>query len=323
MKAKEKKKVDRNGDDEAVELYRRYRPRTFAEVIGQDSAVKVLQGMEESGKIPHVILFSGPSGCGKTTLARILCRALNSTGADFQEVNCADDRGIDVIRNIRTRMTLTPMNGGSRVWIMDEIHKTSSDAQSALLKILEDTPSHVYFMLATTDPNKLLPTIRTRCTEIKLDLLGKKHLEELIGGILTDEGKDLTDPVLKELIEVADGSARRALVYLHQIIDLDDEKDQLEALRKIDVKRQAIDIARHLAKPKPDWKGLATILKSCEEDPEGVRRMILAYFRTMLLNNTGAVAERANGMISCFSINLFDTGAAGLASQCYEACIKE
>ena len=141
-------------DSEATELYRKYRPTSFKQVVGQEEAIRTLTELGKRKAIPHAILFTGPSGVGKTTLARILQRKLKCVGNDFVEMNAANDRGVGIIRSIQNKVGLAPMLGSCRIWLMDEAHQLTSDAQSAFLKLLEDTPSHVYFMLATTDPQK-------------------------------------------------------------------------------------------------------------------------------------------------------------------------
>jgi DNA polymerase-3 subunit gamma/tau len=148
------------------EFHLSQRPTTFGEVVGQPRAVAQLTQMGRDDRRPHLLLFVGPSGCGKTTLARIVRRKLRCGEADFMEVNAANNRGIDMVRDIEQRIGLAPIDGDCRVWLIDEAHALTPDAQGAFLKILEEPPSHVYFMLATTDPQKLKPTIRTRATEI-------------------------------------------------------------------------------------------------------------------------------------------------------------
>src|SRR5688572_25883760 len=141
-----------------MELYKKFRPKTLKGVVGQEGAVSSLQSMIDKGRLPHTILFSGPSGCGKTTIARILKGILECSDLDFFEINCADFKGIDMVRDIRRYVGIPPLHGKSRVWLIDEAHQLTKDAQNAFLKLLEDTPKHAYFMLATTDPQKLLPT---------------------------------------------------------------------------------------------------------------------------------------------------------------------
>ena len=158
------------------ELYKKHRPKNLKRVFGQSVAIGTLKPLIEAKQVPHSLLLTGPSGCGKTTLARILVKELKCAKADFMEVNCADFRGIDTVRDIRTRMMQAPIGGDCRVWLIDEAHMLTSAAQTAFLKMLEDTPDHIYFFLATTHPQKLLKTIKTRCTEIKLKEMTAKYL---------------------------------------------------------------------------------------------------------------------------------------------------
>ena len=137
------------------ELYKKHRPKTLARVVGNKSTVEALRSMLEARTLPHTLLFHGPSGTGKTTLARIVKNELGCLPTDFHEHNSSDFRGIDFIRELRSKVNLAAA-GPCRVWIIDECHQLTRDAQNAALKILEDTPSHVYFFLCTTDPQKLI-----------------------------------------------------------------------------------------------------------------------------------------------------------------------
>lgn len=299
-----------------MELYKKYRPRKLSEVIGQESAVKVLARLLAKNNVPHAMLFIGPSGCGKTTLARIMRRKVGCGMQDFNEVNCADFRGIDMVREVRAQMQLSPISGSSKVWLIDECQKLTGDGQSAFLKMLEDTPDHVYFMLATTDPHKLLPTIRTRCTEIKVALLPPTKVKELISTVAKAEKVRISDEVSESITEKSEGSARKALVLLDQVINLESVEDQIEALQKADVKAQAINLARLLIQPRPVWKDVVKVLKNLEDDPETCRRLVLGY-ASSVLKGGGGLSKRACFIIDVFGQNFFDSGEAGLTAACY------
>jgi DNA polymerase III gamma/tau subunit len=302
-----------------MELYRKYRPTDFDSIIGQPEAVKVLKQMEKRKAFPHAIMLTGASGCGKTTIARIIRSKLNCGEMDWNELNCADFRGIDMIRDIRSRYMIAPVSS-CRIWLIDEAHQLTKDAQNGFLKMLEDTPKHVYFMLATTDPGKLLRTIQTRCTEIKVKPLTPTQLASLVASVVQKEvdSKDYPpDEVIEKIAELAEGSARKALVLLEQVLYLDTADEQIDALEKSDYKSQSIELCRCLINPRAKFADAAKILKGLEEEPETIRRMILGYFTNVLLSG-GKMAGRAYMVVQAFRDNFFDCGKAGLAAACYE-----
>ena len=300
------------------EIYKRHRPTNLKEVTGQDKAVGILTKMIEFKKIPHAILFTGPSGVGKTTLARILKDALNCADTDFCELNCADVTGIENVREIRARMGLAPMGGDSRVWLIDEAHRLSGAAQNAMLKMLEDTPEHVYFILATTNPEKIIGTIKTRCTKISLDPLGAGKLGGLVKRIARKENFKITEDVQDKIVECADGSARAALVYLDQIIDLDSEEEQLEVVQPAATQAAAIDLFKAMINPRASWADTAKVLKTVtKEEVEGIRWLLLACGKGLMLSG-GKNANRGFCIVDTFKDNFFDSGVAGLAWGCWD-----
>jgi len=304
------------------ELYRKYRPQTFKDVVGQDDAVAMLVDMGKRKAIPHCLLFTGPSGCGKTTLARIMRAKMKCGDSDYQELNTADFRGIDMVREIRNRMRLAPMSSKIRMWLIDECHQLSKDAQHAFLKMLEDPPNHVYFMLATTDPQKLLPTIRTRATEVKCRALKTKEMEELLIRIYEEEcGVGMNEDVCDKIVSMADGSPRKALVLLGQVIGIDDPEKALASLSGGIAEQEAIDLARLLMQPRCSWPDVAKLLKAIEGldvQAEGIRRVVLGYMSTVALGG-GKGSAKAVDVIKCFRDDYFASGKAGLIDSCWDA----
>jgi len=299
------------------ELYKKYRPKRLKHVEGQERAVAVLQGLLDGNKVPHTILLSGPSGTGKTTIARIIKRELKCSDADWQEKNCADFRGIDMVRQLRSQVGMAPMDGPCRIFYIDECHRLTGEAQDAFLKLLEDTPSHVYFLLATTEPNKLKKTILTRSTKVQLNSLDMEALQSVLRRVIKREKLDVSEEVIERISDVADGSARDALVILNQVSGLS-EDEQLDAVQKASVRQQAIEIARALINPKTKWNQMAKILREVDDEPEGIRYLVLAYATSVLLKGGGKMADRAYLIIDAFSDNFFDSKRAGLVAACYE-----
>ena len=210
------------------------------------------------------------------------------------------------------------------MWLIDEVHATTKDAQTAFLKLLEDTPRHVFFMLATTDPNKLLKTIRTRATEFRLKPLRADVMVGLIQLIHNiEKGEDLSEDVCDKIVEVSEGSPRKALVWLGQVIGLDEE-EQL-AVVEAGGDQETIVLARALVKPRPSWAEVARILKGLkesEQDPEGLRYMVLGYASSILLGG-GNLSKRARLIIDVFRENLYDSKWPGLVANCYEVVVGD
>jgi len=300
------------------ELYKKYRPSDFDEIIGQEATLKILKAAVDNDEIPHFILFMGPSGCGKTTLARIVRRKLKCGRQDFIE---AAPRKIEEVRAIRDRIHQAPMRSKCRVYLVDECHKLTSDAQDEFLKILEDgCPSHVYFLFTTTHPRKLKAEIRNRATEFAVKPLSDDAVLKVLDCICKKEDKEMPNEVTEKIIANSDGSARKALVFLNSIILLKNKKDMLNAIIPATTELQAFEIVRALLyqKSKTTWQMMSKILKATEgEDAEQIRWLVLACCKTELLK-AGNFAARAYIIIDVFRDNFYDSKMAGLVAACYE-----
>jgi len=294
----------------------KYRPRLLRDFIGNENTVKALRTMMEREEIPHTLCFTGPSGCGKTTLARIVAARLKCSQYDFTENNAADFRGIDSVRDILRQMTLSPMSGPCRVWLLDECHQLSKDAQHALLKALEDTPKHVYFLLATTDPEKLLPTIKTRCVTFDVKPLNDNLMDALLKSVLQKEGvNNVPQEALDQIVQDSLGSARMALSVLDGIINME-PADMLEASKQTTSQQNAsIDLCRALIGKRP-WKEISKIIQGLDQDPESVRRAVLGYASAVLLKSG---QPQAWVVLDSFRQDFFTTGKPGLVLAAYAA----
>lgn len=203
---------------ENLALYRKYRPTSFAEVRDQEQIVSVLEGALKKKIIPHAILFSGTRGTGKTTLARVFAKALGVHDVDIYEIDAASNRGIDDVRELREAVYTLPYESERKVYIIDEVHMLTKEAFNALLKTLEEPPSHVVFILATTEEDKLLDTILSRCQVFRMRSPSREVLAEMVIDIAKKEGFTLS-PDSADLIAIsADGSFRDALGITQKVI---------------------------------------------------------------------------------------------------------
>jgi DNA polymerase III subunit gamma/tau len=218
-------------------LYRKYRPQTFSEVVGQDHVVKTLQGALESGRLSHAYLFCGPRGVGKTTMARIMAKAVNCLAQknrpcgkcanclaiaqgsfiDLIEIDAASNRGIDEMRDLRDKIRFAPNVGKMKVYIIDEVHMLTREAHNALLKTLEEPPEHVLFIFATTEPHKLPQTVISRCQRFDFHFGKLDQLKSSLSGIAKSEGFDLPDDIADIILKASGGSFRDAHSLLDQL----------------------------------------------------------------------------------------------------------
>lgn len=302
------------------ELYRQYRPNEWEDVLGQPEAVHILQKKLEEENVPHAILFHGPTGCGKTTIARITSLKLGCSEHDYCEYNTANYRGIDVIRELTQTAGQLPFEGKVRVWTFDECHKMTVHAQNSMLKLLEEPPDHAFFFLCTTEPEKLIRTLQSRCMRLYLKPLKREHVFSVLRYVCTEERISISKDVAEQIVDAAEGSAREALQIVDKIRHLPKSK-MSNAIQKSSLKLQTIELARLLL-AKATWPRVAALLKEIqEEDCEQVRRLVLAYMTKVLLSGKKSNVDRAFRCIQLFMDNTYDCGWAGIVAASYEVAM--
>jgi DNA polymerase-3 subunit gamma/tau len=310
-----------------MELNLKYRPKTLKDVFGNESIKESLTSILERDRadMPHAFLFHGPTGTGKTTMARILAGELGCPLDEINEHNTASLRGIDTIRNIIETCVYSPVSGNSRVYILDEVHRQTKDAQNALLKLLEEPPEQVYLILCTTDPEQLLPAILGRCTTYQTKALKPTDMTKLLDFVLDKEGfepAEYPSKIKSEIVRLSECLPRNALKLLDAVISMDDEDAIMDALSAVSLdEANAKELFNALLKGE-SWDNVRKMLKALSEtnEPEKIRWGVLGYMNAVLLNSKSN--DRASAIIDTFSENTFYGGKALLTNMFYAVCKK-
>jgi DNA polymerase-3 subunit gamma/tau len=235
-------------------LYRKYRPKNFDEVVGQEVVVKTLKHAILNNKLNHAYLFTGPRGTGKTSIAKIFAKTINCTNLnktnpceecvnctqinnkqtiDIIEIDAASNNGVDEIRELRSKANLVPATGKYKIYIIDEVHMLTTGAFNALLKTLEEPPAHIIFILATTEPHKIPTTILSRCQRFDFKKIPRSQIIDRLKFISSEEKIEVEENVYDEVAKLSDGCMRDALSIFDQVIAYAEEKVTLEDVHEI------------------------------------------------------------------------------------------
>lgn len=291
-------------------LYRTYRPMTFDEVAGQKHIVQTLKNALRENKIAHAYLFCGPRGTGKTTMARIFAKALNcetefgnpcnhcencvaiteGRHPDVIEIDAASNRGIDDIRDLVSKVKYSPILGRYKVYIIDEVHMMTNEAFNALLKTLEEPPENVVFILATTEPYKLMPTILSRCQRYDFTKVSDGDIYNRLFDILQNENIQIEEDALTMLVSLADGGVRDALSMLDQAIAYCGNNITLKAIQDLyglSSKQEKIDLLMYANNK--DFLKLSNAIKQLVENGVDIKRLtneLLEVLKDLLIYQT-------------------------------------
>lgn len=227
-------------------LYRKYRPSKFSEVVGQDHIVKVLEAEAKSGEISHAYLFSGTRGTGKTSVARIFASAIGTSKNDIYEIDAASNTSVEDIRTLNESVFTLPFESKYKVYILDEVHMLSKSASNALLKTLEEPPTHVVFILATTETHKIPETVLSRCETYTFKKPSQEVLKKVVTTVAKKEGYVLDDASAELVALLGDGSFRDTLGIVQKILAYSKDKKIGEDEVRLVTGAPAIDLVHDI-----------------------------------------------------------------------------
>lgn len=297
-------------------LYRKYRPKTFSDVMGQDVIVQTLMNAIKNDRLSHAYLFAGPRGTGKTSIAKILADIVNcespkdgekcgkcvyctqsvDQSIDIIEIDAASNNGIDEIRELKNKVNLVPNIGKYKIYIIDEVHMLTIGAFNALLKTLEEPPAHVIFVLATTDPHKVPITILSRCQKFDFKKINQSKLEEGLKKMAESEHIDISDEAIKDIARLADGGFRDAISTLDQVISYSGGKVTIEDVHMVcgSVSREELqELITSIVEN--NIKKVYEILKKYDECGKSMIKIaeeMIFYLRDLVLENPSLKTEK-------------------------------
>lgn len=313
-----------------MSLYQEIRPKKFEDIVGNSITIGALRGMlrKPADSQSHAILLKGPSGCGKTTLARILASEFGSNEDSIFELNAANTNGIDTVREIARNSHLIGLGGNAKTYIFDESHELTGKAQEALLKTIEDNPSHCYFIFCTTNPESIIKTIRNRCTEYEVGFLRQNEIMEVLKQACGKKNLDVSSDIIEAISLICDGSPRAALVSLEQVEGVENIDEALELLVSGTERDASVLYLLKLLVMGPEvrrrkWKQIITTFDAIDEDSERIRRSILTFLYNKLKKYDDVKdALDITHLLKIFSFSTFYGKKSQLGSLVARACFE-
>ena len=310
---------------EHTTLYRKYRSQTLGQLVGQDVITTIIKNALTQKTLAHAYLLCGPRGTGKTSTARIIAKAINckspvgvepcnvcdlckkitaGTCVDVLEVDAASNRGIDEMRGLREQIHFQPMEAAKKIYIIDEVHMLTDAAFNALLKTLEEPPAHVIFLLATTDPQKVPVTIRSRCQTLFFRKIGTPDIIKQLAYVLKNEGRSASVDALQTMAEVSDGGMRDALSLLEQLL----------AVRSGEISSESVS----------ELLGIPPVLSCQTMLDQAMAGDLGAAFETLaeLLRQGSQAAEILKTWVNLFKQQLLASGAAAAPVRMLDICFE-
>lgn len=311
----------------ATEFHLKYRPKLWKEVLGQKTVVRSLVKVLDQ-KRNRTFLLTGPSGVGKTTIARLIATHVGCEPAAIIEIDGATNTGIDDMREVAARLQYASIDGSPRCVIVDEVHAVSRQAFQSLLKVLEEPPPDVYWVLCTTEADRVPNQIKTRCAVYNLKAVGEDEIYNLLKMVKGQEELTIADDDLKLVVSAAEGSVRQSLVYLAECGDLSKSKSIMRVLEKGSDPKEVIDLCRLMLSvasgDRVKWKAVAELLRSLDISAESARIIVLRYMNSVMLSGNTQKAGAAMSVMDCFDSPFLDReGLAPLTMACARVWSQE
>ena len=312
-------------DMEHQEFHLKYRPSNWDEVLGHKAALSSIQNALVK-KSARTFLLTGGSGIGKTTIARLIAKEVGCSSSDIIEIDGATNTGIDDMRAVIERLQYKSLSGNARTVIVDECGAISKAAFQSMLKSLEEPPSDIYWVLCTTEPDRVPKNIRTRCLQYDLRPISMETILVLLETVVRKEKLSVKDEILELIIEAAEGSPRQALVFLAECAELKDAGSARSLLKTVGESKEAIDLCRMLlsvasGKGVP-WSVVAKLIRAVESPPETTRIIVLRYMAAVVLSGSPDKSGPAADILDAFATPFLDReGNAPLARACLQVWV--